>query len=218
MRSQGVSHPSCLHHMACPEVLRSSHGDDVGLEHVIHCQKWWRPCPWDRTGFPGNTVETVHYLWDLRHWTCSLSISYNQPDPFFILLPVLKNSSGLFGSLEVTSFHLVVMLMGRWQVLSTAHGSLALNRGLRRSTWHVRELLSPPEDRVEGVCGYLIAEMPTTAWVGWRCWSRVSVPATFHLYFQCPLLLLCSLFSLSLSSALSPSLVFHLLPSNCSVL
>ena len=82
----------------------------------------------------------------------------------------------------------------------------------------MRELLSPPEDRVEGVCGCLIAEMSTTAWVGWRCWSRVSVAATFHLYFQCPLLLLCSLFSLSLSSALSPSLVFHLLPSNCSVL
>ena len=137
---------------------------------------------------------------------------------FLYFFLCLKNSSGLFGSLEVISFHLVVMLMGRWQVLSTAHGSLALNRGLRRSTWHVRELLSPPEDRVEGVCGYLIAEMPTTAWVGWRCWSRVSVPATFHLYFQCPLLLLCSLFSsLSLSSALSPSLVFHLPPSNCSV-
>ena len=60
-------------------------------------------------------------------------------------------------------------------MLSTAHCSLALNRGLRRSTWQVRELLSPPEDRVEGVCGCLIAEMSTTAWVGWRCWSRVSV-------------------------------------------
>ena len=64
-------------------------------------------------GFQETLLTTVHHLGDFRHWTCSLSISYNQPDPLLILLLCLKKSSGLFGSLEVTSFHLIVMLTGR---------------------------------------------------------------------------------------------------------
>ena len=64
-------------------------------------------------------------------------------------------------------------------MLSTAHSSLALNRGLRRSTWQVRELLSPPEDRVEGVCGCLTAEILTAAW-GW-VGALVTCVCTCHL-------------------------------------
>ena len=86
--------------------------------------------------------------------------------------------------------------------------------------WQVRELLSPPEDRVEGVCGCLTAEMPTAAW-GWvgalvTCVCTCHPPPVFSVSSPPPVLPL--LLSFSLSSALSPSLAFQLPPSNRSVL
>lgn len=41
-------------------------------------------------GFQETLLTTVHHLGDFRHWTCSLNISYNQPDPLLILLLCLK--------------------------------------------------------------------------------------------------------------------------------
>ena len=56
---------------------------------------------------------------------------------------------------------------------------------------------------MEGVCGCTLQKYQPQPGVVWGHWPRVSVPATLHLYFQCPLLLLSSLFSLSLICTLT---------------
>ena len=117
---------------------------------------------------------------------------------YFLLC--LEEYSGLFDSLEVTSFHLVVTFTGRWQVLSNAHCSFALNSGLRRSRGRWESSLALQRTGRKVSVDASLQKCQPQPGVGWGRWSRVSVPATLHLSFQCPLLLLSSLFSsLSLS-------------------
>ena len=120
---------------------------------------------------------------------------------YFLLC--LEEYSGLFDSLEVTSFHLVVTFTGRWQVLSNAHCSFALNSGLRRSRGRWESSLALQRTGRKVSVDASLQKCQPQPGVGWGRWSRVSVPATLHLYFQCPLLLLSSLFSLSLICTLT---------------
>lgn len=66
--------------------------------------------------------------------------------------------------------------------------------------WQVRECLSPLQDRVEGVCGCLTAEMPTAAW-GWvgaliTCVCTCHPPPVFSVSSPPPVLPLLLSFSL----------------------
>lgn len=105
------------------------------------------------------------------------------------------------------------MFTGRCQGMSSACSLFALKRGLRRSRGRGESSLALQRTGRKVSVDASLQKCQPQPGVGWGRWSRVSVPATLHLSFQCPLLLPSSLFSsLSLSHLHSHLSPFNSLP------